>query len=61
MSDAVVLARSAKISTFRPLLWAAVAVGLVVLCVAPLGISAYWLRVLTTVLMYVIITQGAST
>lgn len=58
MSDAAVLARPAKISTFRPLLWTAVAVGLVVLCVAPLGISAYWLRVLTTVLMYVIITQG---
>jgi branched-chain amino acid transport system permease protein len=58
MSEAVVLARPAKVSTFRPLLWTAVAVGLVVLCVAPLGISAYWLRVLTTVLMYVIITQG---
>jgi branched-chain amino acid transport system permease protein len=58
MSEAVVLARPAKVSTFRPLLWTAVAVGLVVLCVAPLGISAYWLRVLTSVLMYVIITQG---
>jgi branched-chain amino acid transport system permease protein len=58
MSEAVVLARPAKVSAFRPLLWTAVAVGLVVLCVAPLGISAYWLRVLTTVLMYVIITQG---
>jgi branched-chain amino acid transport system permease protein len=58
MSEAVVLARPAKVSTFSPLLWTAVAVGLVVLCVAPLGISAYWLRVLTSVLMYVIITQG---
>jgi branched-chain amino acid transport system permease protein len=58
MSEAVVLARPARVSTFRPLLWTAVAVGLVVLCVAPLGISAYWLRVLTSVLMYVIITQG---
>jgi branched-chain amino acid transport system permease protein len=58
MSDAAILQRQAKVSTFRPLLWTGVAVGLVVLCVAPLGISAYWLRVLTTVLMYVIITQG---
>jgi branched-chain amino acid transport system permease protein len=58
MSDAAILQRPAKVSTFRPLLWTGVAIGLVVLCVAPLGISAYWLRVLTTVLMYVIITQG---
>ena len=60
MSDAAILQRQAKVSTFRPLLWTGVAVGLVVLCVAPLGISAYWLRVLTTVLMYVIITRAST-
>jgi branched-chain amino acid transport system permease protein len=58
MSDAALLARPAKVATFRPLIWAVVAAGLIVLCVAPLGISPYWLRVLTSVLMYVIITQG---
>lgn len=58
MSDAVVFAPAAKVPLFRPVVWAAIAVGLLVLCVAPLGISPYWLRVLTTVLMYVIITQG---
>jgi branched-chain amino acid transport system permease protein len=58
MSGAAVLERSAKVPVFRPVVWVAVAVGLMVLCAAPLGISAYWLRVLTTVLMYVVITQG---
>jgi branched-chain amino acid transport system permease protein len=58
MSDAALLARPAKVATFRPLIWAVVAAGLIVLCVAPLGISPYWLRVLTSVLMYVIVTQG---
>ena len=58
MSGAAVLERPAKVPVFRPMVWMAVAVGLVVLCAAPLGISAYWLRVLTTVLMYVVITQG---
>lgn len=58
MSEAMVLQRSAKLPIFRPVVWIAIVVGLVVLCAAPLGISAYWLRVLTTVLMYVIITQG---
>ena len=58
MSDAVVLAPVAKAPVFRPAVWTAIVVGLVVLCAAPLGISPYWLRVLTTVLMYVIITQG---
>jgi branched-chain amino acid transport system permease protein len=58
MSDAALMARPAKVATFRPLIWAVVAAGLIVLCVAPLGISPYWLRVLTSVLMYVIITQG---
>jgi len=33
-------------------------VGLVVLLLAPLVIDAYWLRVLTTVMMYAIVTQG---
>jgi branched-chain amino acid transport system permease protein len=58
MSGAAVLERPAKVPVFRPVVWVAVAVGLMVLCAAPLGISAYWLRVLTTVLMYVVITQG---
>jgi branched-chain amino acid transport system permease protein len=58
MSEAAVLERPAKVPVFRPVVWVAVAVGLMVLCAAPLGISAYWLRVLTTVLMYVVITQG---
>jgi branched-chain amino acid transport system permease protein len=58
MSDAALLSRPAKVATFRPLTWFVVAIGLIVLCAAPLGISAYWLRVLTTVLMYVVITQG---
>ncbi|MFH0296258.1 branched-chain amino acid ABC transporter permease [Bradyrhizobium sp. 31Argb] len=58
MSEAAVLEQGAKASTMRPLVWAAVAIGLLVLCAAPLGISSYWLRVLTTVLMYVIVTQG---
>ncbi|MET0877487.1 MAG: branched-chain amino acid ABC transporter permease [Tardiphaga sp.] len=58
MSGTAVLERPAKVPVFRPVVWMAVAVGLVVLCLAPLGISAYWLRVLTTVLMYVVITQG---
>jgi branched-chain amino acid transport system permease protein len=58
MSDAAVLAPAAKAPVFRPAVWTAIVVGLVVLCAAPLGISPYWLRVLTTVLMYVIITQG---
>jgi branched-chain amino acid transport system permease protein len=58
MSDAALLTRPAQAATFRPLVWIAVVVGLVVLCAAPLGISPYWLRILTTVLMYVIITQG---
>jgi branched-chain amino acid transport system permease protein len=58
MSDAAVLERPAGASTLRPMVWIAVVIGLVVLCLAPLGISAYWLRVLTTVLMYVIVTQG---
>lgn len=58
MSEAAVLKRPAGASTLRPMVWAAVVIGLVALCVAPLGISAYWLRVLTTVLMYVIVTQG---
>jgi branched-chain amino acid transport system permease protein len=58
MNGAAVLERPAKVPVFRPVVWVAVAVGLMVLCAAPLGISAYWLRVLTTVLMYVVITQG---
>jgi len=58
MGEAAVLERPAKVLVFRPVVWVAVAVGLMVLCAAPLGISAYWLRVLTTVLMYVVITQG---
>jgi branched-chain amino acid transport system permease protein len=58
MSDAVVLAPAARVPLFKPAVWAAIVVGLLVLCVAPLGISPYWLRVLTAVLMYVIITQG---
>lgn len=58
MSGTAVLERPAKVPVFRPVVWVAVAVGLMVLCAAPLGISAYWLRVLTTVLMYVVITQG---
>jgi branched-chain amino acid transport system permease protein len=58
MSEAAVLEQGAKASTVRPLVWAAVAIGLLVLCAAPIGISSYWLRVLTTVLMYVIVTQG---
>jgi branched-chain amino acid transport system permease protein len=58
MSDVVVLQRPVRTSASRPLLWLVVAVGLVALCAAPIGINAYWLRVLTTVLMYVIVTQG---
>lgn len=58
MSETVILQRPARVPVFRPVVWVAVAVGLMVLCAAPLGISAYWLRVLTTVLMYVVITQG---
>jgi branched-chain amino acid transport system permease protein len=58
MSEAAVLQQDAKASAVRPLVWVAVAVGLIVLCAAPIGISSYWLRVLTTVLMYVIVTQG---
>ena len=58
MSNAVVLPSSIKAAVFRPAVWVAIVLGLIVLCVVPLGISAYWLRVLTTVLMYVIITQG---
>jgi branched-chain amino acid transport system permease protein len=58
MSEAAVLERPAGASTLRPMVWVAIVIGLVVLCVAPLGISAYWLRVLTTVLMFVIVTQG---
>jgi branched-chain amino acid transport system permease protein len=58
VSEAVVLQQGTKTSGARPLVWIAIAIGLVVLCVAPIGISAYWLRVLTTVLMYVIVTQG---
>lgn len=58
MSDAVAVAPAAKVPVFRPAVWTAIVIGLLVLCVAPLGISSYWLRVLTTVLMYVIITQG---
>jgi branched-chain amino acid transport system permease protein len=58
MSEAAVLERPAGASTLRPMVWVAIVIGLAVLCVAPLGISAYWLRVLTTVLMFVIVTQG---
>lgn len=58
MSEAAILQHDVKAGSTRPLLWIAVAAGLVLLCVAPLGISPYWLRVLTTVLMYVIVTQG---
>jgi branched-chain amino acid transport system permease protein len=58
MSEAAVLRTPAEAPTFRPMLKLAIVVGLIALCVAPLGISAYWLRVLTTVLMYVTITQG---
>lgn len=58
MSDAVVLAPAAKAPVFQPAVWTAIVVGLILLCAAPLGISSYWLRVLTTVLMYVIVTQG---
>jgi len=58
MSEAAVLQQEAKAATARPLVWGAIAVALVVLCAAPLGINAYWLRILTTVLMYVIVTQG---
>jgi branched-chain amino acid transport system permease protein len=57
MSDAVIAA-PANVPLFRPAVWLAIAIGLLVLGVAPLGITPYWLRVLTTVLMYVIITQG---
>jgi branched-chain amino acid transport system permease protein len=58
MSEAAVLQQPAKTSAFRPMLWLVVAIGLLVLIAAPIGINAYWLRVLTTVLMYVIVTQG---
>jgi branched-chain amino acid transport system permease protein len=58
MSGAAVLKQPAKISGTTLWIWVVVVVGLVVLCVAPVGISSYWLRVLTTVLMYVIVTQG---
>jgi branched-chain amino acid transport system permease protein len=57
MSDVAIVA-PAKAPLFRPAVWVAIVLGLLVLGVAPLGISAYWLRVLTTVLMYVIVTQG---
>lgn len=58
MSDVLVAAPTTKEPLFRPSVWVAIVTGLLMLCVAPLGISPYWLRVLTTVLMYVIITQG---
>ena len=57
MSEAGIPQQDARAAA-RPMVWIAVAAGLVVLCAAPIGISAYWLRVLTTVLMYVIVTQG---
>lgn len=58
MSDAMAVAPTTNAPLFRPAVWIAIVVALLVLCAAPLGISAYWLRILTTVLMYVIITQG---
>ena len=58
MSEAAIVQQAPKAATVRPLVWIAVGIGLVVLCAAPIGINAYWLRVLTTVLMYVIVTQG---
>jgi branched-chain amino acid transport system permease protein len=58
MSDAAILQSAAKVPMFRPAVLVAIVAGLIVLCAAPLGISAYWLRVLTSVLMYVIVTQG---
>ena len=58
MSEAAIVQQAPKAATVRPLVWIAAGIGLVVLCAAPIGINAYWLRVLTTVLMYVIVTQG---
>jgi branched-chain amino acid transport system permease protein len=58
VSDVVALPSSTGAPTIRPALRIAIVLGLIVLCLAPLGISSYWLRILTTVLMYVIITQG---
>jgi len=58
MSEAAVAQQAPKAATVRPLVWIAVGIGLVLLCAAPIGINAYWLRVLTSVLMYVIVTQG---
>jgi branched-chain amino acid transport system permease protein len=59
MSEAAVIAGDrARMPSARPLVWVAVAVGLVVLAAAPAAVNAYWLRILTTVLMYVIVTQG---
>jgi branched-chain amino acid transport system permease protein len=57
MSDAVIAA-PANVPLFRPVVWMAIIIGLLALGLAPLGITPYWLRVFTTVLMYVIITQG---
>ena len=57
MSDAVIAAPS-NVPLFRPVVWLAIMIGLLALGLAPLGITPYWLRVFTTVLMYVIITQG---
>jgi branched-chain amino acid transport system permease protein len=57
MSDAVIAA-PANVPLFRPVVWLAIIIGLLALGLAPLGITPYWLRVFTTVLMYVIITQG---
>ena len=57
MSDAVIAA-PANVPLFRPVVWLAIMIGLLALGLAPLGITPYWLRVFTTVLMYVIITQG---
>ncbi|HVV42941.1 MAG TPA: branched-chain amino acid ABC transporter permease [Nitrobacter sp.] len=58
MSETAIVQQATKAATVRPLVWIAVGIGVLVLCAAPIGISAYWLRVLTTVLMYVIVTQG---